>query len=82
MFALIREFTACTQRRSAGWLCSIPNGRYAAHWNARQSSSGHVWQGRFYSCPFDCPIRPCTSESFPAIFQASFFAILIHEGLQ
>src|ERR1700690_36453 len=29
------------------------NGRYAAYWNARQSSSGHVWQGRFYSCPLD-----------------------------
>lgn len=27
------------------------HGRYAAYWNARQSSSGHVWQGRFYSCP-------------------------------
>ena len=28
-------------------------GRYASYWNARQSSSGHVWQGRFYSCPLD-----------------------------
>ncbi len=27
------------------------HGRYAVYWNARQSSSGHVWQGRFYSCP-------------------------------
>ena len=27
------------------------HGRYAAYWNARASSSGHVWQGRFYSCP-------------------------------
>ncbi len=27
------------------------HGRYASYWNARQSSSGHVWQGRFYSCP-------------------------------
>lgn len=27
------------------------HGRYAAYWNARQRSSGHVWQGRFYSCP-------------------------------
>jgi len=31
------------------------HGRYAAYWNARQSSSGHVWQGRFYSCPLDEP---------------------------
>jgi REP-associated tyrosine transposase len=29
------------------------HGRYAAYWNARQSLSGHVWQGRFYSCPLD-----------------------------
>jgi putative transposase len=27
------------------------HGRYAAYWNARLASSGHVWQGRFYSCP-------------------------------
>jgi putative transposase len=31
------------------------HGRYASYWNARQSSSGHVWQGRFYSCPLDEP---------------------------
>jgi putative transposase len=31
------------------------HGRYAAYWNARQSSTGHVWQGRFYSCPLDDP---------------------------
>jgi len=31
------------------------HGRYAAYWNAHQSSSGHVWQGRFYSCPVDEP---------------------------
>lgn len=29
------------------------HGRYATYWNARQSSSGHVWQGRYYSCPLD-----------------------------
>ena len=29
------------------------HGRYAWYWNALQSSSGHVWQGRFYSCPLD-----------------------------
>jgi putative transposase len=29
------------------------HGRYATYWNACQSSSGHVWQGRFYSCPLD-----------------------------
>jgi len=29
------------------------HGRYAAYWNARHKSSGHAWQGRFYSCPLD-----------------------------
>lgn len=29
------------------------HGRYASYWNARHRSSGHVWQGRFYSCPLD-----------------------------
>jgi putative transposase len=29
------------------------HGRYASYWNARQPSTGHVWQGRFYSCPLD-----------------------------
>jgi putative transposase len=29
------------------------HGRYAACWNATHHSSGHVWQGRFYSCPLD-----------------------------
>jgi len=29
------------------------HGRYATYWNATRGSSGHVWQGRFYSCPLD-----------------------------
>ena len=29
------------------------HGRYAAYFNARYLSSGHVWQGRYYSCPLD-----------------------------
>jgi len=29
------------------------HGRYAAYWNAVHHSGGHVWQGRFYSCPLD-----------------------------
>ena len=31
------------------------HGRYAVYWNAQHKSSGHVWQGRFYSCPLDLP---------------------------
>jgi putative transposase len=33
----------------------LAHGRYAAYWNAAHVSSGHVWQGRFYSCPLDSP---------------------------
>ena len=29
------------------------HGRYATYWNASHRSSGHVWQGRYYSCPLD-----------------------------
>ena len=29
------------------------HGRYAAYWNLAHTSRGHVWQGRFYSCPMD-----------------------------
>jgi len=29
------------------------HGRYASYLNARQGTSGHVWQGRYYSCPLD-----------------------------
>ena len=29
------------------------HGRYAAYFNVRHVSSGHVWQGRYYSCPLD-----------------------------
>jgi len=29
------------------------HGRYAAYWNGAHARSGHVWQGRFYSCPMD-----------------------------
>jgi putative transposase len=29
------------------------HGRYATYWNASHQSSGHAWQGRFYSCALD-----------------------------
>jgi putative transposase len=29
------------------------HGRFASFWNGSHCSSGHVWQGRFYSCPLD-----------------------------
>jgi putative transposase len=29
------------------------NGRYASYLNSRQATTGHVWQGRYYSCALD-----------------------------
>jgi putative transposase len=29
------------------------HGRFASYWNALHHSTGHVWQGRYYSCPLD-----------------------------
>lgn len=31
------------------------HGRYASYWNVVHNSSGHAWQGRYYSCPLDQP---------------------------
>jgi REP element-mobilizing transposase RayT len=31
------------------------HGRYASYWNAAHQSNGHVWQGRYYSCPLGEP---------------------------
>lgn len=31
------------------------HGRYAAYWNVSQTTSGHAWQGRYYSCPLGLP---------------------------
>lgn len=38
---------------SLGLTFKNTHGRYASHWNVRHNSSGHVWQGRYYSCPLD-----------------------------
>lgn len=29
------------------------HGRFASYWNAFYHASGHLWQGRYYSCPVD-----------------------------
>ena len=29
------------------------HGRYATYLNSRMTATGHVWQGRYYSCPMD-----------------------------
>ena len=41
------------QKESLSLAVKETQGRYAAYWNARHRSSGHAWQGRFYSCPLD-----------------------------
>ena len=33
------------------------HGRYASYWNAIHQSNGHVWQGRYFSCPLCQPHR-------------------------
>jgi putative transposase len=38
---------------SLAQMLKYTHGRYASYWNAKHSSSGHVWQGRPYSCPLD-----------------------------
>ena len=40
---------------SLGLALKHAHGRYASYWNATNHSSGHVWQGRYYSCPLDDP---------------------------
>jgi hypothetical protein len=40
---------------SLGLALKHAHGRYASYWNAAYHSSGHVWQGRYYSCPLDEP---------------------------
>jgi putative transposase len=41
------------QAEAMGLALRNAHGRYASYLNARQGASGHVWQGRFYSCPLD-----------------------------
>jgi putative transposase len=38
---------------SLGLALRHTHGRYAIYWNAVHQSSGHAWQGRYFSCPLD-----------------------------
>ena len=44
-----------TPRNGEGLALALKHahGRYAIYWNAVHQSSGHAWQGRYYSCPLD-----------------------------
>ena len=42
-------------RRSLPLALKYAHGRYATYFNASRTASGHVWQGRYYSCPMDTP---------------------------
>ena len=44
-----------SRAESLGLSLKHAHGRYASYWNAIHQSSGHVWQGRYYSCPLDEP---------------------------
>jgi putative transposase len=35
------------------WIKEASTWRYAIYWNAAHQSSGHAWQGRYYSCTLD-----------------------------
>jgi putative transposase len=39
------------KEEALGKALKYAHGRYAAYWNGAHASSGHAWQGRFYSCP-------------------------------
>lgn len=41
------------EAEALAWALKHAHGRYASYWNASHASSGHVWQGRYYSCPLD-----------------------------
>jgi putative transposase len=52
--------SCCDARWSAGtgylWIKELIRARCirsVQHWNVAHQSSGHVWQGRYYSCPLD-----------------------------
>ncbi len=38
---------------SLGLALKHAHGRFASYWNAVHHACGHVWQGRYYSCPLD-----------------------------
>ncbi len=48
-----RIFLVATPHRSDAFARALRHrhGRYAEYLNARQAASGHVWQGRCFSCP-------------------------------
>ncbi len=48
-------FSASNALSTASRWPASTHGPYAAYFNARHASSGHVWQGRYYSCPLDEP---------------------------
>ena len=68
------------------------HGRYASYWNAQQSSTGHVWQGRFYSCPLDEPhlwqalryveLNPVRARTVESAEQWKWSSAAAHCGLQ
>jgi putative transposase len=42
-------------RKAESLACTFKDthGQYASYWNVAHRASGHLWQGRFYSCPLD-----------------------------
>ena len=50
------------------------NGRYARYRNALDATSGHVWQNRYYSCPFRASRLAAVMRYVPPTFPRSHVA--------
>jgi putative transposase len=66
------------------------HGQYASYWNAAHHSSGHLWQGRFYSCPLDpahlwealryTELNPVRAGMVPSAAQWKWSSAAVHCG--
>jgi putative transposase len=68
------------------------HGRYAQYVNTRRGRSGHLWQGRFYSCPLDgahlatalryVEQNPCRAGMVERAEQYRWSSAAVHSGLR
>ena len=68
------------------------HGRYAQYVNTRRGRSGHLWQGRFYSCPLDgahlavalryVEENPCRARLVESPGQYRWSSAAVHLGLR
>jgi putative transposase len=68
----------------------LVHGRYANYFNSRYRSSGHLWQGRYYSCPLDgthlwaalryTELNPVRAGMVPAAEEFPWSSAAVHCG--